>query len=104
MTAEIIRKAVSAKLASEGIDWAKLDTLKIDKKEKAVHADVSLEGEEHPIAVSARYTLGDAAVQLETFETTRPWITQALRLALKKHGGNIPLPGGMQGTMIRMLL
>ena len=104
MTTEIIRKAVSAKLASEGITWATLDTLNIDKKEKSVQADVSLDGEEHPIAVIARYTLGDAGVQLDTFETTRPWVTQALCFALKKHGGQIPLPGGMQGTMIRMLL
>ena len=104
MTSEIIRKAVSAKLASEGITWANLDTLNIDKKNKAVHADLSLEGEEHPIAVTARYTLGEVDVQLDTFETSRPWVTQALCFALQKHGGKIPLPSGMQGTMVRMLL
>ena len=104
MTADIIRKAVATKLESEGITWAQLDTLKIDKKEKAVHADVSLEGEPQPIAVTARYTLKADSVLLETFETSRPWVTKALCFALKKHGGVIPLPGGMQGTMVRMLL
>jgi hypothetical protein len=104
MTAEIIRKAVAAKLASEGVTWATLESLKIDKKEKAVYGDVSLEGEPGPIAVTAHYTLEPDHVQIDTFQTTRPWVTHALGYALLKHGGKIPLPGGMQGTMVRMML
>ena len=42
--------------------------------------------------------------QKARIEATRPWIGKALNLALAKKGGRVPLPGGFEGSMVRMLL
>ena len=100
----LIQKAVASKLASEGIDWATVDHLEIDKTNKAVHATVTLEGEPEPVSVTATYSLGADTLQLLTATSTKPWLSKAPTFAIQKHGGQIPLPTGMQGSMVRMML
>jgi hypothetical protein len=36
--------------------------------------------------------------------TSRTWMTEALKLVLLKTGGRFPLPGGLKGKMIKVLL
>ena len=100
----ILQKAVSSKLSAEGIDWATVDQLDIDKATKTVHATLTLEGEPEPLSASVTYNLGADTVQLLTATASKPWVAKALTLAIQKHGGHIPLPGGMQGSMVRMML
>ncbi|MDG2126278.1 MAG: hypothetical protein P8J87_21430 [Verrucomicrobiales bacterium] len=100
----LILKAVASRLTAEGIDWATLDHLEIDKSNKEVHATVTLEGEPEPVSVTATYSLGADTLQLLTASSTKPWLSKALTFGIKKHGGQIPLPTGMQGSMLRMML
>ncbi len=100
----IIKKAVDAKLALEGIDWIILQTLTLDKANKTASATVLLEGETVPITVTAHYKIDGDTLTLLSLDTTRPWLTKAAALGLARHGGAFDLPGGMQGTMIKMML
>ncbi|CAN5229551.1 hypothetical protein BH23VER1_BH23VER1_06880 [soil metagenome] len=100
----IIKKAVEAKLALEGIDWVKLQSIKLDRVNRTIDATIVLEGEPEPVGVTARYTLAGDLITLVSLETTKPWLTKAAALGLAKHGGQFHLPGGIQGTLIKMVL
>ena len=100
----LIRKAVEAKLQSEGVDWASLKEIDIDNESKSASASIELEGESLPVAVSASYALEGDEIHLLAGETSKPWMTKLLAHGLEKHGGRFPLPGGIQAKMLRMFL
>ena len=43
-------------------------------------------------------------IVIREIETNRPWMTEALKLAMVKTGNRFALPGGLKGKMIRVLL
>ena len=52
-----------------------------------------------------RYSLGsENAIVIREVDTNRPWMTEAIKLAMLKTGNRFDLPGGLKGKMIRMLL
>jgi len=105
MTDSLISKAIQAKLASSGLDWVKLESFTLSSRDKTVSAEVSLEGEERTVKVEVQYSLGaENVIVIREVETSRKWMTEALRLALLKTGNRFELPGGLKGKMIRVLV
>jgi hypothetical protein len=100
----LIYKAVEAKLATAGIDWVKVHSLSVDKQSKTASATLALEGEPDPVAILVTYSLETDHLLVLTIEATRPWLTKALNLALTHQGGRLPIPSGLEGSMVRMLL
>ena len=104
MTDTLIFKAIQAKIASSGLDWVKLESFSLSSREKKVELEVTLEGEERPVKVEVQYSLGaDKAIVIREVETSRKWMTEALKLVLLKTGNRFELPGGLKGKMIRVL-
>jgi hypothetical protein len=105
MTESLIMKALRAKLVSSGLDWVKLESFQLSSRDKTITAEVSLEGEDRPVKVEVRYSLeGDNTILVRDILTNRPWMTEALKLAMVKTGSRFALPKGLKGKMIRMLL
>jgi hypothetical protein len=105
MTSSIITKALQAKLSSCGLDWVKLQSLHLDSKAKTIAAELTLEGEESPVTVDLSYSLGaEQTLVIRSVNTNRRWMTEALRMVLARKGDRIPLPGGIQGQLIRVVL
>lgn len=100
----VIRKAIEAKLASMGIDWLKLQSLHLDRATKTLDAEVVLEGESEPVRLSVHYSLDGGDIVVGSVQTSKPWMSRLASLGLEKQGGRFPLPGGIQGTMIRGML
>jgi hypothetical protein len=101
---EMITKAIEAKIQASGLNWLRLQDLRFSPKTKSITAELLLDGEERPLEVKANYRLDGEAVVIESVETSKKWITEALQLALLKHGGRVPLPTGMKGKLIKMFL
>ena len=98
-------KALQSKLASSGLDWIKLESLHLDSRANTISLELTLKGEESTVKADIRYSLGsDNTIVIRDVETNRPWITEALRLLMVKTGNRFPLPGGIKGKMIRVLL
>ncbi len=105
MTDSLIIKALQAKLASSGLEWVKLESFSLSRREQKVTAELALEGEDQPVKLQAYYSVGlDNTLTVREVETSRKWMTEALKLAMVKTGNRFPLPGGLKGKMIRMLL
>jgi hypothetical protein len=105
MSSSLITKALQARLASCGLDWVKLNSLHLDSKAKTIAVEVTLEGEDAPVKAEVEYSLGgDNALVIREVKTSRKWMTEGLRLALIRMGNRIPLPGGLQGQIIRVML
>lgn len=105
MPMSLILKALQAKLASSGLDWVKLEALHLSSRDKTIAAEVTLAGEETSVKVEVRYALGnDNTIIIRDVQTNRQWMTEALRLAMVKTGNQFPLPGGLKGKMIKILL
>ena len=105
MSSTLITKALQARLATCGLDWVKLNSLHLDSKAKIIALEITLEGEESPVKAELEYSLGgDNALVVREVKTNRKWMTEALRLAMIRMGNRIPLPGGIQGQLIRVML
>ena len=101
----LLLKALQTKLASSGLDWIKLESLQFCSRDRKLVAEISLAGEELPLHVQLHYSLSaDHFLTVEEVETSRKWITEALRLGLVKSGNRFPLPGGIKGKLLRVLL
>ena len=105
MTDSLIFKAIQAKLASSGLEWIKLESFSLSSRDQLINLELTLEGEESPVKAEIRYSLGgDNTLVIRSVETNRRWMTEALKLAMTKTGDRFPLPGGLKGKVIRMLL
>lgn len=104
MIDSVLRKAIETRISQAGLDWLKLRSFELRSTQKTVALQVDLAGEDRPVELAARYRVEDGAVVVESVEASRPWMTEALSLALIKHGGRIALPGGLVGKMVRSLL
>jgi|GEM_PF-1279626 len=105
MTESLIMKALQAKLASSGLDWIKLESFQLSSRDKTINAEVMLEGEDRPVKLEVRYTLGSGnSVVIRELITNRPWMTEALKLAMLKTGNRFELPGGLKGKLLKVLL
>lgn len=105
MTDSLIFKALQAKLASSGLEWIKLESFSLSSRDQVINVEVTLEGEETTVKAEVRYSLGgDNTIVIRSVETNRKWMTEAIRLAMVKTGDRFPLPGGLKGKMIKMLL
>lgn len=105
MTDSLISKAIQAKIASSGLDWVKLESFTLSSREKKASLELSLEGEDRPVQAEIQYSLGaENVIVIREVETTRKWMTEALKLVLLKTGNRFELPGGLKGKMLRALL
>ena len=105
MANALIMKALQAKLSSSGLDWIKLNALNLNSKENTIAVELTLEGEDSPVKAEIRYSLGgDNTLVIRDVMTNRKWMTEALKLAMLKTGNRFPLPGGLKGQMIKVLL
>ena len=100
----MIRKALEARIAAQGLDWIKVRHLELRSADKCLVLEIDLDGEPAPVRATARYRLADSDLVIESVETSKKWLTEVARLALARHGGTIELPGGLVGTMARALL
>lgn len=105
MAANLILKALQAKLSSTGLDWIKLEDFHLDSRANTISLELTLKGEETTVKAEVRYSLGsDNTIIVRELETNRPWMTEALKLAMVKTGNRFELPGGLKGKVIKMLL
>ena len=105
MTESLIMKALQAKLASSGLDWIKLESFHLSSRDKTINAEVMLEGEDRPVKLEVRYALGSGnSVMIRELITNRPWMSEALKLAMLKTGNRFELPGGLKGKLLKVLL
>jgi hypothetical protein len=105
MSDSLIAKAIQAKLASSGLDWVKLESFTLSSRQKTISLELTLEGEDRPVKADIQYSLGaENAVVIREVETSRKWMTEALKLVLLKTGNRFELPGGLKGKLIRVLL
>ena len=100
----IIRKAVETKLKRMSIDWVSIESLEIVSAQKFIDMTVSLEGEEHPVDVTIHYVIEENHVVVGDLKASRPWIAKAMGFILEQQGGRYPIPSGMEGMAIRMVL
>ena len=105
MANALIMKALQAKLSSSGLDWIKLNALNLNSKENTIAVELTLEGEDSPVKAEIRYSLGgDNTLVIRDVMTNRKWMTEALKLVMLKTGDRFPLPGGLKGQLIKVLL
>jgi hypothetical protein len=105
MTDSLISIALQSRLASSGLDWIKLDDLHLDSKANTITVEFTLEGEHQPVKAEVRYSLGaEDVIVIREVTTNRKWMNEAIKLVLVKTGNRFPLPGGLKGRMIRVLL
>ncbi|HWB03447.1 MAG TPA: hypothetical protein VG796_10515 [Verrucomicrobiales bacterium] len=105
MTDSLIFKALQAKLSSSGLEWIKLESFSLSSKDQLINLELTLEGEPTTVKVEIRYSIGgDNTIVVRSVETNRKWMTEAIKLVMVKTGDRFPLPGGLKGKMIRMLL
>ena len=105
MPASLIAKAIQSKLASSGLEWVKLESFTLSSRDKAITVELSLDGEDQPVKIDIHYSLGaENTVVIREVETSRKWMTEALKLALVKTGNRFTLPGGLKGKMLKVLL
>lgn len=104
VTEQMICKALQTRLDDKGIDWARMECVEFVKEERRLKAVVELEGEDELVEVGATYAIEGDSVSITGVEASRPWIAGALTMVMEAKGASIPLPGGMQGTMIKMVL
>jgi hypothetical protein len=100
----VIRKALEARIAAQGLDWVKVRHFELRSAEKCVVLELDLDGEPAPVRATARYRVEGSGLTIESVETSKKWLTEIAHLALAKHGGKIELPGGLVGTMARAVL
>ncbi|MEZ5302342.1 MAG: hypothetical protein R3F11_17160 [Verrucomicrobiales bacterium] len=101
---DIIKLGLQAKLRDLGITWARVRDFQLDKAERRAIATVELDGEIEVVEVRALYKVDANHVVVVEASASRAWIAGALQLALERHGGRFPLPGGMAGTAARFAL
>jgi hypothetical protein len=101
---DMILKALESRLQTNGMGWIKLASLNFSAKQKTLQAEVLLEGEEHPVTLQAKYRVEETSVVIEQVEVSKKWLTEAINLALLKHGGRLELPAGVKGKLIKMVL
>ena len=105
MSDSLIQKALQSKLVSSGLDWVKLESISLSSRDKTVNLELSLEGEDQPVKAEIRYSLAaENVIVIRDIITSRKWMTEALKLVLVKTGDRFPLPGGLKGKMIKVLL
>lgn len=104
MLDSVIQKILADRLESRGLDWIDVRSVRLSKAEKTFDLDIMLEGEERPLAVKFRYEIRDESLNLTAVETGKRWITEVLQILLVAKGGAFPLPGGMVGMLVRVLV
>ena len=105
MSDSLIMKALQAKLTSSGLDWLKLESFTLSSRDKKVNLELSLDGEELPVKAEIRYSLGaENMIVIREVTTSRTWMTEALKLVLLKTGDRFPIPGGLKGAIIKLLI
>ncbi len=104
MLDSVIQKVLAEKLASRGLDWIDVRSVRLSKADKSFDLEIMLEGEERPLSAKLCYEVKDDALHLTGLETGKRWITEVLQLVLIAKGGTIPLPGGMVGMLLKVLI
>ncbi|MGI8604255.1 MAG: hypothetical protein ACR2OZ_14865 [Verrucomicrobiales bacterium] len=100
----LLRKAIESRIASAGFKWLKVLNFDLRTAEKTATIALQLEGEDAPLSISAQYRLEDNTIIVTSIAASKKWMTEALTYALLKHGGRFPLPGGISGTLAKMVL
>jgi len=104
MIDSVIRKALEARIAAQGLHWLKVRHFELKSVDKLLVLDLDLEGEPAPVHLTARYRVEPDGITIESVETSKKWLTEVAHLALAKHGGQFPLPTGLVGSMARAIL
>jgi hypothetical protein len=104
MIDSVIRKAIETRIAASGLAWLKVRQFELRSAAKTIVVELDLEGEPLPVHVTAKYRLDGESVVIESAETSKRWLTEIAAIALAKHGGKVPLPAGIAGSLARMIL
>ncbi len=104
MLDSVIQKILSDRLQSRGLDWIDARSVRLSKAEKAFDLELMLDGEERPLHARLKYEVKDDELHIVGVETDKRWITEILQLVLIAKGGHFPLPGGMVGMLVKVLI
>lgn len=101
----LLLNLLQSKLNSSGLDWIKVENIQLSPSQKSLIADLKLAGEADLIRLTGTYSITPQnALRLETLTASRQWLTEVAELALAKTGREFPLPDGIKGKLIRLVL
>lgn len=101
----ILLSILQSKLNSSGFDWVKVESINLSPSQKSLTADLKLAGEAELIRFTGTYSItASNAIRLDTLTASRQWLTEVAELALAKTGREFPLPDGIKGKLIKLLL
>jgi hypothetical protein len=101
---DLVLKAIESKLSSAGLDWIKLQSVQLKPKEHRASAELLLEGETGPVSLDIIYAVDGDFLKIDTLTTSKKWLTEVLNLVLTKTAGQVELPGGLKGRLIKFFL
>ena len=99
----ILKKAIQGKLKFMGIDWAKVDAVAFSKEDRRVDLTLDLDGEELPVTAMVNYRVEDEELHVESVETSRRWMTEAVLMVVEQKGGKIELPDAVRGLVLKAI-
>lgn len=101
----LLLNLLQSKLNSSGLDWVKVENIQLSPSQKSLIADLKLAGESELIRLTGTYSITPAnSIRLEALTASRQWLTEVAELALAKTGREFPLPDGIKGKLIRLVL
>ena len=101
----VLQALLQSKLNASGLDWIRVETIQLSPAQKTLVADLKLAGETELIRLSGSYSVTTGnAVRLEKVTASRQWLTEVAELVLAKTGREFPLPEGLKGKLLRLLL
>ncbi len=99
-----IHKALANKLDEREFDWVEIRSVKLVKSENQLHVELMLDGEDETVLAILDYEIAEEQLRIVTVKTDKRWITEVLQLVVVAKGGVVPLPSGIAGMAVKMLI
>lgn len=100
----MIQKLLADKLEKKGFDWIELKAVRFSKAERRFEIDLALDGEESTLPAIIDYEVEGDLIKIIRLTTSKRWITEVLQLVVMAKGGVFPIPTGMKGSLVKMLI
>ena len=100
----MIQKILADRLEKQGFDWVELKGIRFSKADRRFELDLELDGEESTLPVILDYEVEGETIKIVNITTSKRWIKEVLQLVLLAKGGAFPIPTGMKGSLVKMLI
>ena len=100
----MIQKLLADRLEKQGFDWVEVKAIRFSKADRRFEVDLQLDGEEATLPAIVDYEVDGETLRITRLSTGKRWITEVLQLIVQAKGGTIPIPSGMKGAVLKMLI